>query len=149
MGRHPATKPIELSYLHFPFIPMRCSCYTIPFIKRYRCLSSLCVLTRARRLYIYRLRSNMAFEVVFFRRSLWASRSWIIVVLAFVLPFEFIRIGSPVSKKNIFVIVIGLLIKYLLSLPRSTRPHAHPIYPFPNLCTLTNARKIRYKYAII
>lgn len=100
MGRHPATKPIELSYLHFPFIPMRCSCYTIPFIKRYRCLSSLCVLTRARRLYIYRLRSNMAFEVVFFRRSLWASRSWIIVVLAFVLPFEFIRIGSPVSKKN-------------------------------------------------
>lgn len=102
MGRHPATKPIELSYLHFPFIPMRCSCYTIPFIKRYRCLSSLCVLTRARRLYIYRLRSNMAFEVVFFRRSLWASRSWIIVVLAFVLPFEFIRIGSPVSKKKYF-----------------------------------------------
>lgn len=51
----------------------------------------------------------MAFEVVFFRRSLWASRSWIIVVLAFVLPFEFIRIGSPEGRCAYVITVVAIL----------------------------------------
>lgn len=48
-------------------------------------------------------------SVVAFFRSLWAIRSWIIIVLAFVLPCELIAIGTPEARCAYVIIVMAKL----------------------------------------
>lgn len=48
-------------------------------------------------------------SVVVFFRSLWSIRSWIILVLAFVLPCELIAIGTPEARCAYVIIVVAIL----------------------------------------
>lgn len=48
-------------------------------------------------------------SVVVFLRSLWAIRSWIFLVLAFVLPFRLIVIGTPEARCAYVIIVMAKL----------------------------------------
>lgn len=50
----------------------------------------------------------MASTLAFFR-SLWAIRSWIIVVLAFILPCELAAIGTPEARCAYVIIVMAIL----------------------------------------
>lgn len=48
-------------------------------------------------------------SVVAFLRNLWAIRSWIFLVLAFVLPFRLIVIGTPEARCAYVIIVVAVL----------------------------------------
>lgn len=48
-------------------------------------------------------------SVVAFLRNLWAIRSWIFLVLAFVLPFWLIAIGTPEARCAYVIIVVAVL----------------------------------------
>lgn len=48
-------------------------------------------------------------SVVAFLRNLWAIRSWIFLVLAFVLPFRLIAIGTPEARCAYVIIVVAVL----------------------------------------
>lgn len=48
-------------------------------------------------------------SVVAFLRNLWAIRSWIFLVLAFVLPFRLIVIGTPEARCAYVIIVVAIL----------------------------------------